>query len=75
MTIALFAFILLIAVLVDVRPLVQEGSPKVWSLYGGITGLSIALLILSVVMGHDSDIFTPLENILHPLSKWVFKAT
>lgn len=75
MTIALFAFILLIAVLVDVRPLVQEGSLKVWSLYGGITGLSIALLILSVVMGHDSDIFTPLENILHPLSEWVFKAT
>ncbi|MCY0903177.1 MAG: hypothetical protein OWU32_13530 [Firmicutes bacterium] len=75
MTIALFAVILFIAVLVDVRPLVQEGSAKVWSLYGGITGLSIALLILSVAMDHDSDIFAPLENILQPLSKWVFQAS
>ncbi|MCY0875818.1 MAG: hypothetical protein OWT28_06070 [Firmicutes bacterium] len=73
MTIALFAIILLGALLVDWRVLIQDGSVKVWSIYGGLTLIGIALVIVSLIVGHDLNMFAPITRALHPISRWVFQ--
>lgn len=75
LTIALYVFILLVAGLVDLRVLLKDGSIKIWILYGGLTAFGVALMIVSVTVGHAVNVYAPIETALHPVSQWVFQTS
>lgn len=74
LTVALFVLILFIGTIHDLRPLIADHSAKVWAIYSGLTALGLTLLVLSFLNTGRLNIFAPVEQMLGPAGRWVFRA-
>ncbi len=73
MLIVLLLFFVLLALLIDLRQLLETRSVKIWAVYSLLMLIGVTLVILSLTPIHQVNLFFPIERVMRPVSQWVFQ--